>query len=96
LTEDERLAPAWARGLIVEWAEPPLDHLAGAEPRVVPGTPYFDATGRVPLAFRGYRFGEQTGLQAQPVARNDAFDLALTEFWQNFPKALAVEPAKPE
>lgn len=47
LTEDERLAPAWARGLIVEWAEPPLDHLAGAEPRVVPGTPYFDATGRV-------------------------------------------------
>ncbi len=54
---------------------------------------HVDATGRVPLAFRGYRFGEQTGLRAQPVARNDAFDLALTEFWQNFPKALAVEPS---
>lgn len=54
---------------------------------------HVDATGRVPLAFRGYRFGEQTGLRAQPVLRTDTQEVALAEFWQNFPKAVAVEAA---
>jgi hypothetical protein len=54
---------------------------------------HMDTTGRIPLAFRGYRLGARHGLRAQPVLRTPTLEVALGEFWQNFPKTLAVEAA---
>ena len=51
---------------------------------------HVDATGRVPLAFRGYRAGPREGLRAQPILRFGSRELALSEFWQNFPKVFGV------
>jgi hypothetical protein len=51
-----------------------------------------NANGVVPLRFRGWRAGERTGLRAQPELRGPGFSVALTEFWQNFPRAIEVQP----
>lgn len=56
--------------------------------------------GRIPCRFRGYRVrtshGEQFGLRASPVLALGGSDaavvVAVPEFWQQFPKALASEP----
>jgi hypothetical protein len=48
------------------------------------------ADGRVPLAFRGWRAGSHEGLRAQPVLRDVHRHVALSEFWQNFPKTLGL------
>lgn len=71
----------------------------------VPGVPLFqassggerwscanhvDASGRVPLAFRGWRAGAASGLRAQPVLEAGPVRLAAPEFWQHFPKTLGL------
>lgn len=55
--------------------------------------------GKVPCTFRGYRVrtgaGEHRGLRANPVLTVQsgaaAVDVAIPEFWQQFPKALEVQ-----
>jgi len=54
----------------------------------------------VPCTFRGYRFGtvsvERTGLRATPAMRvvqsPAPVSLAVAQFWENFPRALELEP----
>jgi YetA-like protein len=54
----------------------------------------------VPCRFRGYRFRtryrERTGLRATPALvltqPGGALTLAIPQFWQNFPRAIEVEP----
>jgi len=53
-----------------------------------------NARGVVPLRFRGWRAGDQTGLRAQPEVRGSGFAVALERFWENFPKALEVRPGE--
>ncbi|HJZ74729.1 MAG TPA: hypothetical protein VKE51_23495 [Vicinamibacterales bacterium] len=56
--------------------------------------------GTAPCTFRGYRFGttsaERAGLRATPavtVAQQPAsVSLAVAHFWQNFPRAIELEP----
>jgi hypothetical protein len=60
---------------------------------------HLNRDGQVPLSFRGYRVragaGERHGLRASPVVTargpNGAVTIAIPEFWQQFPKAVAVE-----
>jgi len=53
-----------------------------------------NARGVVPLRFRGWRAGDQTGLRAQPEVRGSGFAVAVERFWENFPKALEVRPGE--
>ena len=54
--------------------------------------------GRVPCSFRGYRVNadtDQRGLRASPTVAlegaNGCLTVAIPEFWQQFPKAIAVD-----
>ncbi|MCK6571462.1 hypothetical protein L6V77_10260 [Myxococcota bacterium] len=51
---------------------------------------HVEADGRVHLAFRGWRAGVRSGLRANPVLAAGGLRLALTEFWQQFPKTIGV------
>src|SRR5262249_47567910 len=60
---------------------------------------HVNRNGQVPCSFRGYRVRadgqERVGLRASPLITvrgvNGAVTVALPEFWQQFPKAIAVE-----
>ena len=60
---------------------------------------HIDRTGRVPLAFRGYRVRtedqEERGFRASPVLTMEwdrkGLSLGLEEFWQQFPSALEAK-----
>ncbi len=63
------------------------------------GSNHLDRSHEIPLQFRGYRLrsGEQerTGLRATPIvtlSQGSAVGVAVPHFWQNFPKAISVQP----
>ncbi|MGL6073028.1 MAG: hypothetical protein ACRC8S_02580 [Fimbriiglobus sp.] len=65
-------------------------------------TNHMNAARKVPLPFRGYRTttntGTQEGLRATPIvvagSGAETVGVTMTEFWENFPKAVSVQDDK--
>lgn len=59
------------------------------------GRVHVDRSGAVPMTHRGYRIAggarQAAGLRASPVVVWGGISVAVPEFWQNFPRAIAVD-----